>query len=278
MESLMRRRNRKLARLPFCASSIFIANYFNNVHHDIAIVLGSGLGGFTKHLSRKVILKTNEIPDYPRSTVPGHVGEIVSANVADKRILVFSGRVHYYETGSSVDAVVTTIVSHQLGIKKIILTNAAGILNEKFVPGDLMLIKDQINLTFRNVLLDLEMSRKDLNPIYSEKLATTAFMAAEKSGVNLKAGIYLGLTGPSYETPAEVMFYRTLRADAVGMSTVHEAMFARSAEMEVIGISCLTNFSTGIASEKLSHEEVTKVGAKVEENFSRFLTTFVEMV
>ena len=122
------------------------------MHHDVAIVLGSGLGGFTKHFLANAILKTNEIPDYPRSTVPGHIGEIVSGKIANKKVLVFSGRVHYYETASAIDAAVTSIVSHPLGIKTIVLTNAAGILNEKFYPGDLMLIKDQINLTHRNVL------------------------------------------------------------------------------------------------------------------------------
>ncbi|MFZ1080557.1 MAG: purine-nucleoside phosphorylase [Candidatus Kryptoniota bacterium] len=262
--------------LPFRSASDFVANYLSNVHHDIAIVLGSGLSGFTKHLSRKIVLRTNQIPGYPRSTVVGHHGEIVSASIANIRILVFSGRVHYYETASTIDAAVTSIVSHQLGIKTIILTNAAGILNEKYVPGDLMLIKDQINLTFRNVLRDLNISVRDLNPIYSKKLATAALTAAEKSGVNLKSGTYLGLTGPSYETPAEVKFYRTLKADAVGMSTIHEAMFARSVGMDAMGISCLTNYSTGITSGKLSHKEVTKIGAKVDKKFSKLLTTFIE--
>ena len=265
-------------QIPFQSSSEFIAQFFKGVHHDIAIVLGSGLGGFTKHLSDKVILKTNDIPEYPYSTVVGHSGEIISATVAKNRILVFSGRVHYYETASTVNAAVTAIVSHALGIKKIVLTNAAGILNESFNPGDLMVIKDQINFTFRNVLSDLKTSPTNLHPIYSENLAHTAYAASEKSGVNLKSGIYVGLTGPSYETPAEVRVYRNLGGDAVGMSTIQEAIFARSVGMEVLGISCLTNYSTGITSQALSHEEVTEVGAKVDEKFSRFLNTFVELL
>jgi purine-nucleoside phosphorylase len=259
-------------------SAEFISSRFKDVYHDIAIVLGSGLGGLTKDLSDKIVLKTNEIPDYPRSTVPGHTGEIISAKLANKRVLIFSGRVHYYETESTIDAAVTAIVSHRLGIERIVLTNAAGILNEKFSPGDLMVIKDQINLTFRSVLLDLKMPTKDLNPIYSELLAAKAFLAAERSGTDLKSGVYLGLTGPSYETAAEVGFYRRFGCDAAGMSTIQEATFARSVGMEVAGISCLTNYSTGMTSEKLSHDEVTKVGAKVDERFSRLLTTFVEMI
>lgn len=248
------------------------------MHHDIAIVLGTGLGRFTGHLSGKTILRTNEIPGYPPSTVAGHDGEIVSATVANKRVLVFSGRVHYYETALTADAAATAIIAHQLGIRNIVLTNAAGILNEKFAPGDLMLIRDQINLTFRNVLLDLRMPLRDLNPIYSDKYAEAAFTAAEKSGIDLKSGVYLGLTGPSYETSAEVKFYRNIGADAAGMSTIHEATFARAVGMEVMGISCLTNYSTGITSEKLSHQEVTKMGAKVENEFSRLLMLLVEAI
>jgi len=263
---------------PFKKSADFISSRFGNAHHDIAIVLGSGLGGFTKHLTNKTTLKTIEIPEYPHSTVPGHAGEIISAKVGDKRILVFSGRVHYYETASTVDAAATTIVSHLLGIKKILLTNAAGILNEKFSPGDLMLIKDQINLTFRNVLLDLKISARNFDPIYDDALSAKVVSAAEKSGIDLKSGIYLGLTGPSYETPAEVKFYRSIGGDAAGMSTIHEALFARAVGMEVAGISCLTNYSAGITSEKISHEEVTKVGAEIDEKFSRLLTKFVELL
>ncbi len=267
-----------MASLPFQKSADFISSRFGNVQHDIAIVLGSGLGGFTRHISGKMILGTNEIPGYPRSNVAGHKGEIISATIGNKRVLIFSGRVHYYETVSTVDAAVTAIIAHELGTRNIVLTNAAGILNEKFAPGDLMLIRDQVNLTFRNVLLDLKMPVKDLNPIYSKRFAEAAFSAAEESGIDLKSGVYLGLTGPSYETSAEVRFYRSLGGDAAGMSTIHEAIFARAAGMEVTGISCLTNYSTGITSGKLSHEEVTEIGAKVENEFSRLLITLAEAI
>jgi len=264
--------------LPFQKSADFISAWFERGHHDIAIVLGSGLGGFTKHLTDKTVLGTDKIPDYPRSTVPGHIGEIVSARLAEKSILIFGGRVHYYETGSTVDAAVTAIVSHHLGIRTLVLTNAAGILNEKFYPGDLMVIRDQINLTSRNVLLDMKMQPKDLNPIYSKELVTDISNAAEQLQTNLRSGIYLGLTGPSYETPSEVKFYRSLRGDAVGMSTIHEALFARYAGMRVLGISCLTNYSTGLTSKKLSHREVTRIGLKVDERFSQLLLRFIERV
>ncbi len=264
-----------MTAFPFQKSTDFISSRFGDVHHDVAIVLGSGLGGFAKHFSDNVVLKTNEIPDYPRSTVPGHIGEIVSGKIANRKVLLFGGRVHYYETGSTIDAAVTSIVSHQLGIKKIVLTNAAGILNEKFEPGDLMLIKDQINFTFRSVLLDLKMAGTDLNPVYSESVAATAYKAAEDAGINLKSGTYLGLTGPSYETAAEVRFYRSLGGDAAGMSTIHEAIFARAVGMEVVGISCLTNYGTGITSKRLTHDEVTRIGREVDEKFSVLLTKLV---
>ncbi|MCL5266892.1 MAG: purine-nucleoside phosphorylase [Bacteroidetes bacterium] len=265
-------------QLPFAASADYINRYFSGVQHDIAIVLGSGLGGFTAHLSDKKILKTVDVTLYPQSTVAGHSGEIVSARLADKRVLVFSGRVHYYESASTVNSAVTAIVSNQLGIENMVLTNAAGILNESFDPGDLMLIRDQINLTFRNVVVDLGSSPEKSQRIYSEQLVSKVYAAAEKAGVNLKAGVYLGLTGPSYETAAEVKAYRILGGDAVGMSTVQEAIFAQSVGMQVVGISCLTNYCTGITSQKLSHEEVTEIGAKVDEKFSRLLSGLIELL
>jgi len=267
-----------MTSLPFQRSAEFISSRLGGLRHDISIVLGSGLGGFTKDLADKTILKTNEIPDYPLSRVPGHVGEIISAEIADKRILVFSGRVHYYETASTIDAAVTAILSYRLGVKRIVLTNAAGILNEKFFPGDLMLINDQINLTFRSVLLDLNIRTKDLKPIYSRSLAAKAFLAAQRASTDLKSGVYLGLTGPSYETAAEVKFYRRFGGDAAGMSTIHEAALASAVGMEVLGISCLTNYSTGMSSEKLSHEEVMNVGRNVDEKFSQLLRTIVDLI
>jgi len=264
-----------VSRLPFESSAEFIAKAFGDAPHDIAFVLGSGLGGFTRHLSDKASLETTSIPDYPASTVVGHKGEIVSASLNKKRILVFSGRSHYYETGSTVNASATAIVSYLLGIKKIVLTNAAGILNALFVPGDLMLITDHVNLTSRNVLQDLKSSVCNIERAYSERLSKLALSAAEQTNVDLKKGIYVGLTGPSYETPAEVTMYRKFGGDAVGMSTIHEAVFARSVGMEVLGISCLTNYSTGITPEKLSHEEVTDVGARVDEKFTKLLSALV---
>jgi purine-nucleoside phosphorylase len=265
-----------MTSLPFQKSAEFISAQLGSVHHDIAVVLGSGLGGFAKRLSNKRVLKTNDIPDYPSSTVPGHSGRIISGSVEGKKVLVFSGRVHYYESESTANAAATAIVSHQLGIKTIVLTNAAGILNIQFVPGDLMLISDQINLTSRNVLLDLIMPVRDLNPIYSKKLRQTAFEVAESARIGLRSGVYLGLAGPSYETPSEVSFYRDLNADAVGMSTIQEALFARSVGMEVVGMSCLTNYSTGITSERVSHEDVTKIGKKIEVRFSQLLKGFMK--
>lgn len=263
---------------PFKEASEFVARRFGNRQHDIALVLGSGLGGFTKHLTDKETLSTTEIPNYPRSTVPGHSGEIVSASVGKKRVLVFGGRVHYYESASTINAAVTAIVAGELGIPKILLTNAAGILNEALRPGDLMLIQDQLNLTFRNVLSELSFPVANISPIYSDELAQLACAAAERSGVNLKSGTYIGLTGPSYETPAEVRFYRNLGGDAVGMSTVHEAMYARAVGIEVAGISCLTNYSTGITSTKLSHSEVTEIGAMVDDKFSKLLSQFIGLL
>jgi purine-nucleoside phosphorylase len=275
--------------IPFKKSAAFIRRRLNRGQHDIAVVLGSGLGGFTELLSEKKVLKTNDVPGYPHSTVPGHAGEIISGTLGKKKILVFAGRVHYYESGSTIEAAATSIVAYHLGIKKILLTNAAGILNSNFNPGDLMLIEDQINLTFRNVLLDLKypavtlegLKTEQINLqrgdyIYSQKLMRLATAAAQKLSIGLRSGVYVGLTGPSYETPAEVRFYRDIGGDAVGMSTVHEAIFACSVGMEILGVSCLTNYSSGITTMRLSHEEVIKIGSKANEKFSRLLVGIIE--
>ncbi len=267
-----------LNSIPFQRSTDFIKARFKNTRHDIAIVLGSGLGNFTKHLPGKIILNTDEIPDYPQSTVAGHKGEIISAKIANKNALVFSGRVHFYETGSTLDAAATAIVSCQLGIRNILLTNAAGILNDKFSPGDIMLIMDQLNLTFRDVRIDLSIRTYAANPVYDQRLAFSAVQAAERAGVSLKKGIYVGLTGPSYETPSEVKFYKSLGGDAVGMSTIQEALFAQSAGMRVLGISCLTNYSTGISTKKLYHQEVTTIAQKTDKKFSKLIIELINIL
>ncbi len=263
---------------PFETSSRIIAERFAGTNFDLAVVLGSGLGGFAKHVKVDSVISTSDIPGYPMSTVVGHGGELISAKVEGKRVLVFSGRVHYYENKSTAAAATAAIVSSGLGIKRIVLTNAAGILNQSFQPGDLMVINDQINLTFRDVLKGNNRGILDLSPIYSPDLARTAHAAGEASGVNLKSGIYIGLTGPSYETAAEVRMYRLLGGDAIGMSTIHEAIYARSAGMQVLGISCLTNYSTGLSKEKLSHSEVTEIGARVDTKFSKLLLKLVALL
>ena len=265
----------KPVEIPFEESIKYLREKFAARTHDVAVVLGSGLGGFTKHLGGKDSIPTTDIPGYPHSTVTGHSGEVMSARVADKRVLVFSGRVHYYESASTLNAAATAIVSHALGVKTVVLTNAAGILNEAFYPGDLMLIKDQLNFTFKNILGELRFPAGNIHPIYSERLAVMMYEASVRAGVNLKGGTYVGLTGPSYETPAEVSMCRKLGGDAVGMSTVQEALYARAAGLDVVGISCLTNYSTGITPEKLSHAEVTEIGARVDKKFSALLTAFI---
>ncbi len=263
---------------PFKESSDFISRKFGSRQFDVAVVLGSGLSGFTSHIEEIDRLSTADIPGYPRSTVVGHSGHIFSARAAGKNVLVFSGRVHYYESRSTINAAATAIVSHALGIKKIVLTNASGILNESFVPGDLMIIKDQINLTFTNILRDLRFPLNDTGRLYSNELSALCVVAGGKAGVNLQSGVYVGLTGPSYETPAEVRVYRAFGGDAVGMSTVQESIYANAVGMGVLGVSCLTNYSTGITSEKLSHSDVTALGAAVDEKFSRLLLEFIRLI
>ena len=237
----------------------------------IALVLGSGLGNFVDNLSRKSVIPFSEIPGFPISTVEGHSGELVSGFLDDIPVLVNSGRVHFYE-GYSLDQVIYPIqILKALGAKTIILTNAAGSIRKDFRPGDLMLIDRFLNLTGNSVYPD------GLEPddIFDPRMLDMATQMAKKINIPLKTGSYAGLNGPSYETPAEIRFLRLKQADAVGMSTVHESMMAFREGLQVMGISCLTNFAAGILDQPLNHEEVMETGQRVRKDFSRLLTELV---
>jgi len=241
---------------------------------DIALVLGSGLGNFVDTLAKTTRIPFGDIPGFPESTVEGHSGELVHGFLDEVPVLVNSGRVHFYE-GYTLDQVVYPIrILKALGAGTIILTNAAGSIREDYAPGDLMIITRLMNLTGRSVFAPSVEPADVLNEI----LVKDAMQVAGEIGLNVKSGSYAGLNGPSYETPAEIRFLRHKQADAVGMSTIHESMAAFQAGMQVLGISCLTNYAAGILDQPLNHEEVMETGIRVREDFASLLRALINRV
>lgn len=244
---------------------------------EVAVVVGSGLGGITQNIAHTVLIPYAEIPHFPKPTVAGHAGQLVAGTLAGKKVVVLSGRFHLYE-GRAVDEVTFPIhVVDALGIKLLIVTNAAGGINPQFKPGDLMMIEDHINFTGSNPLLGFGNGVKflDLTQAYAPRLREKLDAAAEKLQIPIWRGVYLATTGPSYETPAEVKAFAWLGADAVGMSTVPEVIIARYHNLEVLGISVITNLAAGISSKRLSHEEVLTAGKAAEDKLARLLTEFI---
>ncbi|MDR7314059.1 purine-nucleoside phosphorylase [Brevibacillus nitrificans] len=238
----------------------------------IGLVLGSGLGVLADEIENPVIIPYNEIPGFTVSTVVGHKGQLVIGKLQGKQVVAMQGRFHFYE-GHGLDAVVFPIrVMKLLGVETIIVTNAAGGINENYDPGNLMLISDHINMTFRNPLIgpnDDEMGARfpDMSEAYSKELRQIAKKVASEQGIELQEGVYVGLLGPSYETPAEIRMLRILGGDAVGMSTVPEVIVARHMGVKVLGISCISNMAAGILEQPLSHDEVMETTEKVKTQF-----------
>jgi purine-nucleoside phosphorylase len=243
---------------------------------EVAVVLGSGLSDFAAGLERATTIPYEEIPGWPASKVIGHEGRLVIGEAATRLVAVLSGRVHVYE-GHDLRAVTfATRVLGALGVKALILTNAAGGVNTSFVPGDLMVIDDHINLLGTNPLIGPHDERlgvrfPDLTHVYSPRLRRLADETAAALGLKLRHGVYVACHGPSYETPAEVRYLRTIGADAVGMSTVPEAIVARHMGLEVAGIACITNMAAGVLPNPLKHEEVLEMARRVSEEFTAVL-------
>jgi purine-nucleoside phosphorylase len=254
-----------------------------NVEPRIAIVLGSGLGGFADDFEDAVGIPYEEIPGFVRSTAEGHVGRLVAGKVESVPVLAMQGRVHYYE-GYSFEEVTFPIRTFKLlGIKTLILTNAAGGINVQLTQGALMVISDHLNLMGDNPLHGPNDERfgprfPDMSAVYSPELQELVVDEAKGAGVEVRRGIYGALSGPSYETPAEIHLLRTLGADAVGMSTVPEAIVARHMGLEVLGISCITNMAAGISDEPINHEEVMATGDRVRETFAQLLRRVVSRI
>ncbi|MFA4134751.1 MULTISPECIES: purine-nucleoside phosphorylase [unclassified Brevibacillus] len=238
----------------------------------IGLVLGSGLGVLADEIENPVIIPYHEIPGFTVSTVVGHKGQLVIGKLQGKQVVAMQGRFHFYE-GHGLDAVVFPIrVMKLLGVETIMVTNAAGGINEGYNPGDLMLISDHINMTFRNPLIganDEQLGARfpDMSEAYSKQLRKLAHEVASEQGIQLREGVYAGLLGPSYETPAEIRMLRLLGGDAVGMSTVPEVIVARHMGVKVLGISCISNMAAGILEQPLSHDEVMETTEKVKSQF-----------
>jgi purine-nucleoside phosphorylase len=248
---------------------------------DVAVVLGSGLGDFTQSLRDAVTIPYTDIPQWPASAVVGHAGKLVVGNLAGKRVAALSGRAHFYEGHSMSVATFATRVIGLLGIKTLLLTNAAGGINLNFKPGTLMVIDDHINLMGTNPLVGSNDDRfgprfPDMTEAYSKRLRQIADEAAASRGVAIAHGVYVALHGPSYETPAEIRYLRTIGADAVGMSTVPETVVARHMGMEVLGISCITNPAAGVLPHPLVHDEVMEVARRVRGEFTTLLEAIIE--
>lgn len=247
---------------------------------DIAVVLGSGLGMFADTLSERSVIPYEEIPDFVRSTVEGHVGRLVIGKLGDKTVAVMQGRFHYYE-GYSLEEVTLPIRTFALmGVKTLVLTNAAGGINQSFVPGTLMLISDHINMMAKSPLRGRHDHRlgerfPDMTEVYSREYQRIAQKCAADLGLRLESGVYLALQGPNYETPAEIRMMRTFGGDAVGMSTVPEAIVAKQMGMRTLGISLITNAAAGVLDTPINHEEVMETGRKVAVEFNSLLQCII---
>lgn len=247
------------------------------------IILGSGLGNFASQVEDPITISYADIPHFPQSTVEGHSGKLVLGNIAGVSVAVMQGRVHAYEGYPLSEVTFPTRVLGLLGCRSLIVTNAAGGINTSYQQGSLVAISDHINLTGNNAALGPNEARFgprffDMSAAYSPALRSLARAEAAKQGIQLAEGVYLAVLGPSYETPAEIRAFRTLGADLVGMSTVHEVIVARHMGIEVLGISVVTNMAAGVLNEVINHEEVMETGRRIERQFTSLLTALIPQV
>ncbi|MBA2339291.1 MAG: purine-nucleoside phosphorylase [Pyrinomonadaceae bacterium] len=256
------------------AARIVRAHYGEEVR--TAVVLGSGLGAFADQLEEQVALDYADIPGFARSTVEGHAGRLVIGKTNGVSIAAMQGRFHYYEGYSFEEVTFPMRVLGALGVRSVLLTNAAGGINLAFDQGALMIISDHLNLMGANPLRGANDDRfgarfPDMSEVYARDFQEIAVEEGKAIGLELRRGVYAALSGPSYETPAEIRMLRTLGADAVGMSTAPEAIVARHMGLKVLGISCITNMAAGVLDQPINHAEVMETGARVREKFTELL-------
>ncbi len=248
---------------------------------DIGVILGSGLGDYAEALEDAVKLPYSEIPGFPRSTVAGHAGMWCCGTLYGKRVVMMQGRFHYYEGYGMKDVTLPVRVMQKIGVKTLIVTNAAGGVNLGYHPGELMVIGDIFSMTAQNPLIGPNLDAfgprfPDMSCAFDKELRALAHECANEQGFALREGVYAQMTGPMYETPAEIRMLRTLGADAVGMSTVPEVIVARHGGMRVLGISCITNMAAGILDQPLNHAEVTETANRVKGQFRNLLDRIIE--
>lgn len=243
---------------------------------EIGMILGSGLGGYSDQIENPVIIPYHDIPDFPVSTVTGHTGQLIIGMCRGRRIIAMQGRVHYYEGYSQKDITLPVRIMKRLGVTKMVLTNACGGLNREIKPGTLMMIRDHINYSGSNPLLGENFEEDgsrfpDVSQVYKKEYRDNLKAAANARGIHLEEGVYMMFSGPSYATPAEIRVARLMGADAVGMSTVPEAIVCAHCGISVLGISCITNYAPGILEQPVNHEEVLDTAARVKKVFVEIL-------
>lgn len=247
-----------------------------SIRPTAALVLGSGLGDYADTLEDSVKIPYSEIPNFPQPTVEGHTGAFVFGKKEGKEVVVAQGRVHYYEGLPMQEITLPVRVLAAIGVKTLVLTNAAGGVNLSYKPGTLMLISDHINLSGANPLIGPNLEKfgprfPDVSDLYTASLRTAIKEKAAAAAIPLEEGVYLMCSGPNYETPAEIRAFRTLGADAVGMSTIPEALVAGHSGLQVVGVSCITNMAAGVLPVKLNHAEVVETAAMVHDLFHRLV-------
>ncbi len=249
----------------------------------VALVLGSGLGDYADTLEDAVKIPYSEIPNFPQPTVEGHAGAFVFGKKEGKSVAVAQGRVHYYEGLAMQEITLPVRVLAAMGVKTLALTNAAGGVNLSYKPGTLMLISDHINFSGANPLIGPNLEKfgprfPDVSDLYTAEIREKIKAKAAEANIPLEEGVYLMCSGPNYETPAEIRAFRTLGADAVGMSTVPEALVAGHSGMDVVGVSCITNMAAGVLPVKLNHAEVVETAAKVHDEFHRLVDVILQVL
>ncbi len=248
---------------------------------DVALVLGSGLGNYAENIKVECEVSYSDIPGFPVSTVPGHAGKFIFGYVGDVKVVCMKGRVHYYEGYDVTDVVLPARLMKLLGAKILFLTNASGGMGDGFAAGDLMLITDHISNFAPNPLIgpnieELGVRFPDMSEVYKKDLQDVIRSVAKENGIKLQEGVYVQVTGPSFESPAEIRMLKHLGASAVGMSTVNEAIAADHAGMRVCGVSCISNLAAGITEQPLSHEEVQEAADKAAPLFTKLVTESIK--
>jgi len=264
-------------------STAYLKEKLGDLRPQVGMILGSGLGDYADQLENKIEIPYADIPGFLKSTVEGHRGQFVVGTKAGLTILAMQGRFHYYEGYSQQEITLPVRVMRLLGIETLFITNAAGGVNLNFAEGALMVITDHINYSFANPLIGANMDDfgprfPDMTTVYTPDLRAEVLQRAETEGIQLNQGVYAMFSGPNYETPAEVRFARIMGADAVGMSTVPEAIVAAQSGLRVLGLSCITNMAAGVLPEALDHADVVVVAARVRQTFTRVLDLALEIV